>query len=98
VKRYNRNTRDANELALITVAKALGGEWLEEGPLDGWVWIARQRRWMPVEIKLPEREGQAHEYTPMQKRFFTWCRERCAPWFVWRTNADVIRDLSSAAT
>ena len=93
MKRHNRNTRDANEAALLTVARTLGADWLEEGPLDGWLWVARQQRWVPVEIKKPEREGHAHEYTPAQRRFFTWCKACNAPWLVWRTTADVIRDL-----
>lgn len=95
MKRYDRNRRDANELALITHAKALGAEWQEEGPLDGWVWISRHMSWMPVEIKMPEREGQKHEYTPAQLRFFRWCSERRAKWFTWRTVADVERDLGA---
>ena len=90
--RYNHNTRDLNEQELVKTAQALGLQWLQDGPLDGWAWHPRERRWMPVEIKRPEREGMAHEYTPMQRRFFTWCRERNAPWWVWRTIADVIRD------
>jgi hypothetical protein len=95
MKRYNRNNRDANEIALITHAKALGAEWQEEGPLDGWVWISRLERWMPVEIKIPEREGLKYEYTPAQQRFFRWCSERRAKWFTWRVLADVERDLGA---
>jgi hypothetical protein len=97
MKRYNRNTRDANEQPLVQLSEGLGGWWREDGPLDGWVWIPRQARWMPVEIKMPEREGTAHEYTPAQQRFFRWARERAAPWFVWRTEADVIRDIAGRA-
>lgn len=95
MKRYNRNNRDANELALITHAKALGGEWFEEGPLDGWVWIARHQTWVPVEIKIPEREGLKGEFTPAQKRFARWCSERQAKSLIWRTVADVERDLGA---
>jgi hypothetical protein len=95
MKNYRRNRRDANELALITHAKALGGEWVEDPPLDGWVWISRHQAWMPVEIKIPEREGTANEYTSRQLRFFRWCSERRARWFTWRTVADVERDLGA---
>lgn len=93
MKRYNRNCRDANELALITHAKALGGEWWEDGPLDGW--ILHRGNWTPVEIKLPEREGSANEYTGAQQRFFRWCAERRAKWLTWRTVSDVERDLGA---
>jgi hypothetical protein len=91
--RYDK--RDANELPIIQHARRLGAQWRQAPPLDGWVWIARQNRWMPVEIKLPEREGAAWEYTPAQKRFFSFCREYSAPWFVWRTSEDVERDLGA---
>jgi hypothetical protein len=91
VKPRFANPRDGNEERLLKVAATLGGEWLEQGPLDGWVvW---RGTWRPVEIKLPEREGLVHEYTPAQKRFFGWCRTRSAKWLTWRTEADVIRDL-----
>lgn len=90
------NPRDLNEQDLVKLAESLGGHWLQEGPLDGWVFV--RGRWMPVEIKRPEREGLAHEYTPMQRRFFTWCRERGAPWWIWRTSADVIGYLGGRVT
>jgi hypothetical protein len=85
------NPRDANEQALLRVAERLGGAWLECGPLDGW--IVWRGAWLPVEIKIPEREGLRHEYTAAQKRFFAWCVIRNARWLVWRTDADVLRDL-----
>lgn len=81
------NPRDANEPALVKHAKQLGAHWLEAGPLDGWCF--HQGRWMPVEIKLPEREGLKNEYTPAQKRFFTWAQWYNAPHWVWRGEADV---------
>jgi hypothetical protein len=90
-KRYSHNHRDLNEQQLVKFAQSLGGHWLAEGPLDGWLF--HRGLWLPVEIKRPEREGLAHEYTPMQRRFFTWCNERGARWLVWRTSADVIKDL-----
>lgn len=86
------NPRDANEDELLKVALKLGGQWLEQGPLDGWVFW--RGIWLPVEIKRPEREGYADEYTPAQKRFFRWCQQHNARWLTWRTPADVIRDLS----
>jgi hypothetical protein len=91
VRAQAANPRDANQDALIAVAERLGCNWLQAPPLDGWCWV--RGRWMPVEIKRPEREGQLFEYTPAQRRFFRWCELRGALWWVWRTESDVIRDL-----
>lgn len=83
--------RDGNERALLKVAERLGAHWHKGPPLDGWIFV--RGKFVPVEIKRDEREGQAWEYTPAQKRFMTWCRNRGATWWVWRTEADVLRDL-----
>lgn len=91
MKPHRANPRDANEDALLAVAARLGGHWREGPPLDGWIFV--RGHWWPVEIKKPEREGLVHEYTPAQKRFIAWCANRNAPWWVWRTTDDVIRDL-----
>jgi hypothetical protein len=88
--------RDANEAALIALAERLGAHWCKAPPLDGWVFV--RGRWMPVEIKRPEREGQVWEYTPAQRKFFSWCRNRGATWWLWRTDADVLRDLGARVT
>lgn len=85
------NNRDANEGVLLELAYRLGAAWWEEGPLDGW--CVHRGRFIPVEIKLPEREGLIHEYTKKQQRFFTWCKTMDVKWWVWRTSEDVIRDL-----
>lgn len=85
--------RDGNDSELVAHALQLGGHFVRGGPLDGWCWVPRLALWRPVEIKRPEVEGQAHEYTPQQQRFMRWCRERGAPWWVWRTCDDVTRDL-----
>lgn len=90
------NPRDANEQALLDVASRLGAHWLEQGPLDGWIWWRGE--WLPVEIKCPEREGTVHEYTPAQKRFMSWCRLHGAKWLVWRDVSDVLRDLNNNKT
>jgi hypothetical protein len=93
VKRFNRNRRDANEHELVTHARALGAQWLEEGPLDGWIYF--RGVFTPTEIKTPECEGSSDEYTPAQLRFFRWCSEYRAKWFAWRTLDDVERDLGA---
>lgn len=91
-KPHRADPRDAIEAPLLKVAERVGGHWWPTPPLDGWIWTARIG-WHPVEIKDPSREGFVFEYTPAQKRFFRWCSERNIKWFVWRTEADVIRDL-----
>jgi hypothetical protein len=87
--RYDK--RDANEPQLVETALKFGARWRIGPPLDGW--ILWRGQWLPVEIKLPEREGTANEYTPLQKRFFAFCREFGGKWLTWRTDDDVIRDL-----
>lgn len=93
MKRYNRNRRDNNEKPLLAVSERFGAKWWEDGPLDGWT--LQRGVWTPTEIKDPVREGLADEYTPQQLRFFRWCSENRAPWFTWRTDADVMRDLGA---
>lgn len=88
VNRFSQTTRDANEPALVTLAKKLGMGWWQGPPLDGWA--IHRGVWMPVEIKLPEREGLSNEYTPAQRRFRTWCETYNGPHLIWRTDDDVI--------
>lgn len=92
-QRYSHNTRDGNEEALLKLAEQLGGCWREGPPLDGWLWVPRMAKWMPLEFKLPEREHHASQYTGQQLAFFAWCERNHAPWWVWRTEADVMRDM-----
>lgn len=94
--KYAHNKRDRNEGELVETASHLGAAWREGPPLDGWIWW--RGRWLPVEIKLPQREGLAHEYTPAQRRFFSWCGANSARWLVWRSAEDVIRDLNAQVT
>ena len=90
--RYAEVTRDANEDELVKVAKQLGAQWWQAPPFDGWV--LHRGVWLgPTEIKMPEREGLAHEYTPQQKRFIAWAKANNAPHLTWRTAADVIERL-----
>jgi hypothetical protein len=44
-----------------------------------------------VEIKRPEREGHANEYTPAQLKFIAMCDITGAPYYTWRTDKDVLR-------
>jgi hypothetical protein len=82
--------RDANEGPLVTLARRLGAHWMQIGPLDGWVWVERFDRWVPVEVKNPEGKNK---YTPAQKRFLADCAAMNAPVWTWRTESDVLRDL-----
>jgi len=94
--RYAESTRDANEPALVRVAQQLGaGVWLAP-PLDGW--IVQRGLWRPMEIKMPEREGLAGEYTAAQLRFLTFCNTHQAPVVIWRTELDVIKSLGGKVT
>jgi len=85
--------RDANEDALVKIAERLGGKFRPGPPLDGWLWARGE--WLPVEIKLPEREGTADEYTPLQKQFISWCKLHGAKLAVWRDNEDVYRTFGA---
>lgn len=80
--------RDANEPALIELARRLGVLWEQAGPLDGWAYKPG-RGWHPVEIKAPSRQCHANEYEASQVAFFERCRHRGAPYVIWRTDRDV---------
>jgi hypothetical protein len=71
----------------------LGGEWVTEGPLDGWCTI-RGQGWFPVEIKKPERKGKK-EFTEAQIRATTRWRLVGAPWLVWYDSNDVLESSRS---
>lgn len=52
--RHADTHRDGNENPLVALAEQLGGRFRPGPPLDGWLWA--RGSWLPVEIKLPERE------------------------------------------
>lgn len=83
--------RDANEPALITIAKQFGALWIQTGPLDGWIFY--RHTWTPVEIKAPK-----GHYKPSQVKFFARCKEREAPVWVWRTERDVFESMGAKQT
>src|ERR1700753_2606428 len=85
--------RDANEAGLLKVMEQLGGHWWEGGPLDGW--CAHRGLLLPVEVKLPEREGTAREFTPLQRRFMSFCQLHNVPLHVWRDECDVIKTMGA---
>jgi hypothetical protein len=93
MKRYAAR-RDAVEPELVTLARSLGW-WLIrlEEPCD---WLACRRGvWYPLEIKNPESQGHADEFTPAQVIFHGDASARRAPVLIWRTADDVCRDSAS---
>lgn len=84
--------RDAVEKGLLEIASRLGAQWYRAPPLDGWIHF--RGKWLPVEIKDPTREGLGTEYTPLQLKFFSWCRLNNAKWLVWRNITDLLADLN----
>lgn len=83
--------RDSNEQALISLAERLGW-WLTklDTPCD--FLGCRRGVWFPIEIKRPERENHADEFTPQQKIFHVDAFRRGARVLVWRTESDVMAD------
>lgn len=97
---YNRpqiTRRDANEKSLTGVARGLGIRLVQVGPLDFWGWFPRRDEWLPIEIKLPEREGHKNEYTEAQKEFLALCEQVGMKRLIWRTEDDVLRDCGGRA-
>lgn len=83
--------RDANEQPLIALAEALGAYmWPLDEPVD---WLCGYRgQWIPTEIKNPDGRNRP---TDQQVRFTTEAGHRRLPVWVWREEADVLRDLNA---
>lgn len=90
--RFTIHRTDRNHSALVACAERVGMVFVKGPPLDGWTYCYRRDKWMPTEIKHPDREGTKNEYTKKQKKLLAEWKERGLPWWVWRTEADVIRD------
>jgi hypothetical protein len=86
LKFFTRNHRDANEQELLEFARSFGAEWIEEGPLDGW--LGWRGKWSPVEIKNPLGYNRL---TDGQREFIALCAAVRLPCLVWRTADDVMR-------
>jgi hypothetical protein len=86
LKLFTRNHRDANERDLLEFARSFGAEWIEEGPLDGW--LGWRGKWSPVEIKNPLGKNRL---TDGQREFIALCAAVRLPCLVWRTADDVMR-------
>lgn len=96
VNRYSQTTRDANEPALLALARQLGCHWWEGPPLDGWT--LSHGVWIPTEIKTGAREGWESEYTPNQKAFLAFARLHGGPVQTWRYDEDVFKALDAKRT
>jgi hypothetical protein len=81
--------RDANEPQLVVLARQLGAYlYCTDDPGD---WLCGFRgAWIVVEIK-----SEDGEPTPAQIRFSREARERRLPYWTWRTEDDVLRDLGA---
>lgn len=89
------NNRDDNEPELLGVAAVMGCEWIEGGPLDGWIFV---QRFIPVEIKNPDgkaKPGRKGEFRASQERFIARCLRNNWPYLVWRTTDDVITSINA---
>lgn len=89
------NNRDDNEPALLDTLDEMKAEWVEAGPLDGWVFV---QHWIPVEIKNPEgksRPGRKGEFRQKQIDFIAKCKLTGRPYLVWRTSEDVIDTVNA---
>jgi hypothetical protein len=85
--------RDSNEPALLANVEPLGGFWIPAPPFDGWLWD--RRAWNLCEVKRPDKEGWASEFTDEQKRLIIRLRERQVPFHVLRTDAEVLSLLGA---
>lgn len=83
--------RDRNEPALILVAEQLGWKlWKLNEPCD---WIGLRRgRFHLIEIKHPDCEGHADEFTPQQRIFHRDVENCGGKVLIWRRDTDVMRD------
>lgn len=89
--------RDSNEEPLVQLAETLGW-WMhksqEIGDWTGW----RRGQWHVIEIKNPDQQGHADEFTPKQRLLHAEAHKRGARILVWRTKDDVFRDSNARAT
>lgn len=88
--------RDDNHGPLVKLATDIGGEWLPDGPFDGWLWW--RGFWHLIEIKNPNKEGHADEYTKKQIRMLCKLNLRGIKPVIWRTESDVYQLLGVRRT
>lgn len=83
--------RDANEPELVKIARQLGAQLEQFGPLD-W-WMGWRGKWVPVEIKTDK-----GKYTDEQILFFARCKEHGNPVHTWREADDVFASMNARQT
>lgn len=88
--KYNAR-RDNNEPEVIKFAGNIGWKfWKLSQPCD---WLGLRRgQWFTVEVKNPNQEGHADEYTPAQRKFMADVAACGGRVLVWRSKEDVMRD------
>lgn len=97
--RPQKHRRDGNQSPLVKLFVSLGGLWMPYAnkPFDGWAYHAHFG-YLPVEIKKPEREHHADQYTDRQTKVIRLLELRQAPWLIWRTDEDVYRCCGARRT
>jgi hypothetical protein len=75
--------RDANEKAVVALARTLGFECVYAPPLD--LWVCLRGKWKPVEVK----DGNKR-YTADEADFIKRCDEAGNPVETWRCLGDVV--------
>lgn len=89
--------RDANEHPLVRLAETLGWWMHKSNELGDWIgW--RHGQWQIIEIKNPNQQGHADEYTPKQRLLHAEAFKRGARILVWRVDEDVFRDSNARVT
>lgn len=83
--------RDANEPALVRIAREIGAQMEQHGPLD-W-WCGWRGDWFPVEIKTAK-----GKYTDEQVLFIARCKQHNSPVHTWRSEVDVFASLGAVQT
>src|SRR5688572_1912308 len=97
--RPQKHRKDGNQSPLVNLFVQLGGLWIPYAnkPFDGWAYHSHFG-YLPVEIKRPERENHANQFTPRQKKVMTLLQMKQAPWLTWRTDEDVYRTCGARRT
>ncbi len=88
--------RDDNEKPLVVLARAIGGVWIYAPPFDGW--LCWRGQWKLVEVKNPNCEGHADEYTDDQIKLMANLKARGIRWEIWRTENDVYQTVGARWT
>lgn len=85
--RYNH--RDGNETLIVAALAAMGVDWVEAPPLDGWCFLGQ---WIPVEIKNPNGRNRK---TDSQNDFIDACERDGKPYRIWRSANDAVEAVQT---